>query len=85
MFDEFISLLRNYLDGEVPLDSIRYWIGSHLGDPPSDFEPFMLDVALALWDMEYARKTGHATEDDFRMAVAELLAEQLEPTPSGDA
>ena len=35
--------------------------------------------------MEYARERGYATEEDFREAVAELLAEELEPAPSGDA
>ena len=80
MLDEFCTLLRNYLDGEVPLGSIRYWIGCHLGNPPSDVENLMLDVAMAMWNTD-----DYGTEDHFREAVAKLLAEELEPAPSGDA
>ena len=80
MVEEFSSLMRNYLDGEVPLDSIRYWISCHLGNPPSDVENLMLDVAMTMWNTD-----DYGTEDDFRKTVAELLAEELEPTPSGDA
>ena len=80
MIDEFCSLLRNYLVGKVPLDSVRCWIGYHLGDPPSDVENLMLDVAMAMWNTD-----DYGTEDDFRAAVAELLAEEFEPASSGDA
>ena len=80
MLDEFCSLLRKYLDGESPQDSVRCWIGYHLGDPPNDVENLMLDVAMAMWNTD-----DYGTEDDFRAAVAELLAEELEPTPSGDS
>ncbi len=83
--EEFHTLLNNYLDGKVLEDDVRYWIGCHLGEPPDEIVPLFYDVTLALWDMEYARKTCHATEDYFRAAVVELLAEELEPTPSGDA
>ena len=80
MLDEFCTLLRSYLDREVPLSSIRYWIGCHLGNPPSDVENLMLDVAMAMWNTD-----DYGTEDYFRAAVAELLAEELQPAPSGDA
>ena len=83
--EEFQILLNNYLDKKILEDDIRCWIGYHLDEPPDEILPLFYDVTLALWDMEYARKTGHATEDDFRAAVAELLAEELEPTPSGDS
>ena len=41
----------------------------------------MLDVAMVTWQVE----DGYGTEEDFRAAVAELLAEQLEPAAGGDA
>ena len=83
--EEFHALLNNYLSGKILEDDVRYWIGCHLGEPPDEIVPLFYDVTLALWDMEYAREGGHVTEEDFRMAVAELLAEELEPAPSGDA
>ena len=83
--EEFQILLNNYLDKKILEDDIRCWIGYHLDEPPDEILPLFYDVTLALWDMEYARKTGHATEDDFRAAVAELLAEQQTPVPGGDA
>lgn len=83
--EEFHTLLNNYLDRKILEDDVRYWIGCHLGEPPDEIVPLFYDVALALWDMEYARERGYATEDHFRDAVAELLAEELEPAPSGDA
>lgn len=81
---EFHSLLRDYLDKKILEDDVRCWLGYHLDEPPDEILPLFYDVTLALWDMEYGRKTGHATEDYFRAAVAELLAEELEPAPSGD-
>ena len=81
MLDEFCSLLRNYLDGKAPLDSVRDWIGAHLGNPPSDVEDLMLDVAMAMWEIE----GGYGTEADFRADVSGLLAEALAPAPAGNA
>ena len=85
MPDEFRSLLQNYLDGNVVEDDIRYWVGFNMDDPPDNIVPLIYDVALALWDMDYGREAGYVTEDHFRAAVTGLLAEELEPTPSGDA
>ena len=50
-----------------------------MGDPPSDVENLMLDVAMAMWNTD-----DYGTQDDFRTAVSELLAEELEPAPGGD-
>ena len=83
--EEFHALLNNYLSKKILEDDVRYWIGCHLGEPPDEIVPLFYDVTLALWDMDYARERGHATEDDFRAAVAELLAEEFEPASSGDA
>ena len=83
--EEFHALLNDYLSRKILEDDVRYWIGGHLGEPPDEILPLFYDVTLALWDMEYARDRGYATEDHFRKAVAELLAEELEPTPIGDA
>ena len=85
MPSEFRNFLQNYLDGNAVEDDVRYWVIFNMDDPRDDIVPLIYDVALALWDMEYARERGHATEDDFRAAVAELLAEELEPAPSGDS
>ena len=81
---EFHTLLNNYLDRKILEDDVRCWIGYHLDEPPDEILPLFYDVTLALWDMEYARDRGYATEEDFQAAVAELLAEELEPAPSGD-
>ena len=85
ILEEFHALLNDYLSRKILEDDVRYWIGSHLGEPPDEILPLFYDVTLALWDMEYARETGYATEDDFRAAVAELLAEELEPASRSDA
>ena len=85
MSNEFRTLLQNYLDGNAAEDDIRYWVSFNMDDPPDDIVPLIYDVALALWDMEYARERGYATEDHFRAAVADLLAEELELASSGDA
>ena len=53
---------------------------SSLGRPADDVENLMLDVAMAMWNTD-----DYGTEDNFRKAVAELLAEELEPSPSGDS
>ena len=71
---EFHALLNDYLAGKILEDDVRYWIGCHLGDTPDEILPLFDDVTLALWDMEYARANGHATEEYFRESVAELLA-----------
>ena len=80
MSDEFRTLLKNYLDGKDTQDSIRYWVSFNLDDAPEDTVPLICDVALAMWNTD-----DYATEDGFRAAVAELLAQELEPAPSGDA
>ena len=65
--------------------TFRYWGSFNIDDPPDNVVPLIYDVALALWDMEYARDRGYATEEDFRATVAKLLAAELEPASSGDA
>ena len=85
MVEEFHALLNDYLSRKILEGDIRYWIGGHLGEPPDEILPLFYDVTLALWDMEYARERGDATEDDFRAAVAELLAEELEAASCGDS
>lgn len=80
MSDEFRTLLKNYLDGKGTQDSIRYWVSFNLDDAPDDAVPLICDVALAMWNTD-----DYGTEEDFRAAVAELLAEELAPAPSGDA
>ena len=76
--------MNNYLDQKILEGDVRYWIGCHLGEPPDEIAPLFYDVALTMWDMEAGRKSGHATEDHFRAAVAELLAEELASAPTGD-
>ena len=81
MLNEFSSLLQNYLDGKATLNQLRDWIAAHLGNPPNDVENLMLDVAMAMWEMD----DGYGTAANFRATVAELLAETLPPTAGGDA
>ena len=81
---EFHALLNDYLGGKILEDDVRYWIGCHLDDTPEEITPLFHDVTLALWDMEYARAHGHATEDYFRESVAELLAEDPASTPGAE-
>ena len=81
MLNEFSSLLQDYIDGKAPLDQLREWIGAHLGNPPHDVENLMLDVAMAMWEMD----DGYGTAANFRATVAELLAETLAPAAGGDA
>ena len=81
MINEFRSLLKNYLDGKSTLDQLRDWIAAHLGNPPNDVENLMLDVAMAMWEMD----DGYGTTANFRATVAELLAETLAPAAGGDA
>ena len=81
---EFHALLNDYLGGKILEDDVRHWIGGHLGDTPDEILPLFDDVTLALWDMDYARAHGHATEDYFRESVAELLAEDLASTPGAE-
>ena len=82
---EFHTLLHDYLAGKILEDDVRQWIGEHLGEPPDEILPLFYDVTLALWDMEYARNGGYATEAYFRESVAELLAQEPAPAPVGDA
>ena len=51
-----------------------------MDDAPEDAAPLICDVALAMWNTD-----DYGSEDEFRAAVAELPAEELEPAPSGDA
>ena len=81
MLDEFCSLLQDYLDENATLESLRDWIAAHLGNPPGDIENLMLDVAMAMWEMD----DGYGTAADFRATVAELLAETLAPATGGAA
>lgn len=81
MLNEFSSLLQNYLDGKATLDQLREWIGAHLGNPPADVENLMLDVAMAMWEMD----DGYGGGANFRATVAELLAETLAPAAGGDS
>ena len=80
MSDEFLALLKNYLAGKSTQDSIRYWVSFNLDDAPEDAVPLICDVALAMWNTD-----DYGTEDDFRVAVAELLAEEFAPVSSSDA
>lgn len=81
MINEFSSLLQDYLDDKATLNQLRDWIAAHLGNPPNDVENLMLDVAMAMWEMD----DGYGTAANFRATIAELLAETLAPTAGGDA
>ena len=81
MDSDFRTLLAKYLEREEPLDSVRYWIAGHLGNPPEGLEDLMLDVAMVLWEVD----DGYGDEAYFRESVAVLLAEELAPTAEGGA
>ena len=79
MSNDFRILLAKYLEREEPLDSVRYWIAGHLGNPPEGLENLMLEVAMVLWEVD----DGYGDEAHFRESVAALLAAELAPTAEG--